>query len=108
LGEEGSLVNKRGDGHVSFASHVGCIFSVGFLRVCQDTGFIDLEVFREILANLGFGDITEQDVQTLVEAADADGDGRVSLADFRKMLPSASEAGAVGTTTTGGAGMRKK
>ena len=53
----------------------------------NDTGFIDLEVFREILGNLGFGDITDQDIQTLIDTADVDGDGRVSLADFRKMLP---------------------
>jgi len=31
-------------------------------------------------------------VETLVDTADVDGDGRVSLADFRRMLPSASEA----------------
>ena len=73
---------------------------------------MDLEVFRDILANLGFGDITDQDVkvsvaakkksmhtlkmvhcsfpylpfQTLIETADVDGDGRVSLQDFRSML----------------------
>ncbi len=66
-----------------------------------DTGFIDLDVFREILANLGFGDITEQDVQTLVDTADCDGDGRVSLSDFRRMLPSAND----GATNAAGGGM---
>lgn len=54
----------------------------------NDTGFIDLDVFREILGNLGFGDVTDQDIQTLIDTADMDGDGRVSLADFRRMLPS--------------------
>lgn len=93
----------------------------------NETGYIDLEVFREILSNLGFGDITDQDIQTLIDTADVrsaarhrellagheaahdrfqfltdacsssvlslpqvDGDGRVSLADFRKMLPNSS------------------
>lgn len=52
---------------------------------CADVPFpscllqIDLEVFREILSNLGFGDITDQDIQTLIDTADIDGDGRVSL-----------------------------
>ena len=54
----------------------------------NDTGYIDLDVFREILTNLGFGDITDQDIQTLIDTCDVDGDGRVSLADFRRMLPS--------------------
>jgi hypothetical protein len=36
----------------------------------NDSGFIDLEVFREILSNLGFGDITDQDIQTLIDTAD--------------------------------------
>lgn len=102
----------------------------------NNTGYIDLEVFREILTNLGFGDITEQDIQTLIDTADVrqndstaqrsvariahsncfcapaasdsltccctlrsavsvaqvDGDGRVSLADFRRMLPSNTPA----------------
>jgi len=68
-----------------------------------DTGFVDLEVFREILANLGFGDITEQDVQTLIDSADLDGDGRVGLQDFRRMLPSASEIGGGGGGGAAGA-----
>ena len=36
----------------------------------NETGYIDLEVFREILSNLGFGDITDQDIQTLIDTAD--------------------------------------
>lgn len=67
----------------------------------NDTGFIDLDVFREILSNLGFGEITNADIQTLIDTADMDGDGKVSLADFRRMLPS-NPAG--GGATTGAAG----
>ncbi len=59
----------------------------------NETGYIDLEVFKEILMNLGFSDITEQDIQTLIDTADMDGDGKVSLADFRRMLPSGGVAG---------------
>lgn len=50
-------------------------------------GFIDEAVFKSILVKLGFGSISDQDVQTLIETADIDKDGRVSLLDFRKMLP---------------------
>eukprot|EP00462_Mataza_sp_D1_P000731 CAMPEP_0175095340 /NCGR_PEP_ID=MMETSP0086_2-20121207/4096_1 /TAXON_ID=136419 /ORGANISM="Unknown Unknown, Strain D1" /LENGTH=201 /DNA_ID=CAMNT_0016368567 /DNA_START=12 /DNA_END=617 /DNA_ORIENTATION=- len=52
----------------------------------QETGYVDLEVFKEILQNLGFSDITDQDIATLTETADVDGDGRVSLNDFRRMM----------------------
>merc|ERR1719296_52754 len=30
----------------------------------NDTGYMDLEVFREIFFNLGFGEITDQDLKT--------------------------------------------
>lgn len=45
-----------------------------------------------VLCLSSFGDITDQDIQTLIDTADADGDGRVSLADFRRMLPNNAAA----------------
>lgn len=44
------------------------------------TGFVDPSALRIIFAGLGFGDLTADDITILVEAADADGDGRVSHA----------------------------
>lgn len=44
------------------------------------------------MATLLQSDLTPQDVAVLVKAADKDGDGRVSLADFRMMLSTASGA----------------
>jgi calmodulin len=58
----------------------------------DNTGYMDINVFRDILRNLGFGDITDQDVQTLVDAADKDGDGRLGLEDFREMLQTLEDA----------------
>mmetsp|Transcript_10225 Transcript_10225/g.25259 ORF Transcript_10225/g.25259 Transcript_10225/m.25259 type:complete len:196 (+) Transcript_10225:146-733(+) len=52
----------------------------------HDTGFIDIDILKQIFVNLGFGEITPEDVQVLVETADVDGDGKISLADFRKMI----------------------
>eukprot|EP00296_Roombia_truncata_P001367 JP437133.1.p1 GENE.JP437133.1~~JP437133.1.p1 ORF type:complete len:184 (+),score=46.39 JP437133.1:1-552(+) len=52
----------------------------------QDTGFIDTEVLRDIFSKLGFGEITNEDLKILVETADVDHDGRISLEDFRGML----------------------
>mmetsp|Transcript_75686 Transcript_75686/g.152079 ORF Transcript_75686/g.152079 Transcript_75686/m.152079 type:complete len:206 (-) Transcript_75686:133-750(-) len=56
---------------------------------CYDphsTGYVDLETLRAMFTNLGFGEVTDDDLQILVETGDSDGDGRISLADFRNML----------------------
>lgn len=50
------------------------------------TGFIDLDTLARIFSDLGFGDITQDDIDVLIEASDVDGDGRISLSDFREML----------------------
>ena len=52
----------------------------------HDTGYVDLEVLRSIFSNLGFGEVTSEDVDVLIETADVDGDGKISLSDFRKMV----------------------
>uniref|UniRef100_A0A7S0U1V1 EF-hand domain-containing protein n=2 Tax=Hemiselmis andersenii TaxID=464988 RepID=A0A7S0U1V1_HEMAN len=52
----------------------------------HDTGFVDMDILKGIFVNLGFGDITPDDVQVLIETADVDNDGKISLADFRKMV----------------------
>eukprot|EP00611_Tribonema_gayanum_P000952 TRINITY_DN1071_c0_g1_i2.p1 TRINITY_DN1071_c0_g1~~TRINITY_DN1071_c0_g1_i2.p1 ORF type:complete len:107 (-),score=28.53 TRINITY_DN1071_c0_g1_i2:127-447(-) len=49
------------------------------------TGYVDMEVLRTFFSNLGFGDINNDDLAILVEAADVDGDGRISLNDLRRM-----------------------
>lgn len=54
----------------------------------SDTGFMDTEILRSIFSNLGFGQLSDEDLTVLVEAADGDGDGKVSLGDFRGMCDS--------------------
>lgn len=49
---------------------------------------MDTEILRSIFDNLGFGQVSSDDLAVLVEAADGDGDGRVSLQDFRGMCNS--------------------
>lgn len=51
-----------------------------------NTGFADVETLRRIFADLGFGEISDEDVGVLIEASDVDGDGRISLEDFRQMV----------------------
>lgn len=53
---------------------------------------MDAEVLRSIFSNLGFGQISDEDLSVLIEAADGDGDGRVSLEDFRGMCDSTRKA----------------
>ena len=52
----------------------------------NNTGYVDTETLRSIFETLGYGEITDEDLQVLLETADMDGDGRVSLQDFEAML----------------------
>jgi Ca2+-binding EF-hand superfamily protein len=52
------------------------------------TGYADMAVMRDVFTKLGFDTLTEDDIQVLLDTADADGDGRISLDDFRAMLRS--------------------
>uniref|UniRef100_A0A7S2C3J7 Calmodulin n=1 Tax=Florenciella parvula TaxID=236787 RepID=A0A7S2C3J7_9STRA len=52
----------------------------------EGTGFVDHKVLRDMFQNLGFGEVTDEDLQILVETGDVDQDGKISLSDFRNML----------------------
>lgn len=69
------------------------------------TGFVDLDTLARIFSDLGFGDITQDDIDVLIEASDVDGDGRISLSDFREMM-SFGKADADGDAGGGAAGAR--
>ncbi|CAM9126561.1 unnamed protein product, partial [Choristocarpus tenellus] len=51
----------------------------------EGTGYMDREVVRTVFQKVGYGMITDEDLDTLVEAADGDSDGRVGLEDFRQI-----------------------
>ena len=120
----------------------------------HDTGFVDIETLKGIFTNLGFGDITPEDVTVLVETADSgalpalsveatchasrllctvaqspgrlaerltqclapdaatDGDGRISLSDFRRMVSHSKSKEAdldlLHATVTGAASGKKR
>lgn len=50
------------------------------------TGFVDTDVLRSMFENLGFGEVTDDDLMILIETGDVDKDGKISLSDFRGML----------------------
>ncbi|DAZ92862.1 TPA: hypothetical protein N0F65_003041 [Lagenidium giganteum] len=52
----------------------------------EETGFISRDMLRYVFDRLGYGALTEEDLNILIMCADADRDGRISLADFRKLL----------------------
>ena len=52
----------------------------------EGTGYVDSKVLRSIFENLGFGEVTDDDLAILTETGDVDGDGKISLQDFRMML----------------------
>ena len=55
----------------------------------EGTGYADVDIMRQVFAGLGYADLSGEDLEILVEAADKDGDGLVSLEDFRSMLHAA-------------------
>jgi calmodulin len=52
----------------------------------QDNGYMDLSIVKRAFRKLGFGDINEEEIIVLLETADLDRDGKISLADFQSML----------------------
>jgi Ca2+-binding EF-hand superfamily protein len=52
----------------------------------NSTGYVDVETLNQIMSRMGYGDMTKDDMDVLIKTADVDGDGRISLEDFRSML----------------------
>lgn len=52
---------------------------------------MDADTLKRIFENLGFGKMSDEDLEVLIESADGDGDGRVSLEDFRGIRNFVSE-----------------
>lgn len=52
----------------------------------DNLGYIDKARLRDVFVSYGFDDMTTADLDILVKAADVDGDGKITLDDFRKML----------------------
>ena len=50
------------------------------------TGFIDTAELQQIMGRMGYGEMTSDDMEVLINTADVDGDGKISLDDFRAML----------------------
>jgi len=53
----------------------------------EETGYVDLRKLKEIFKQLGYEELTQGDLQILVECADADLDGKICLEDFRRLIP---------------------
>lgn len=52
----------------------------------DETGYVAREMLRFVFERLGFGALTDEDLNVLMACADVDGDGRIGLADFRALL----------------------
>ena len=52
----------------------------------QETGYVDIPIAKKIFRRLGYGDFNDDDLSVLIETADIDKDGRVSLSDFQSMI----------------------
>lgn len=63
-------------------------------------GEADLDVLRDVFEHAGFENMSHEDVKVLMQTADVDGDGRITLDDFRAMLSKASAITATGLTSS--------
>jgi calmodulin len=52
----------------------------------EETGFVARDMLQFVFERLGFGALTDGDLDVLVACADVDGDGRIGLSDFRSLL----------------------
>eukprot|EP00164_Ancoracysta_twista_P004111 GFYU01005520.1.p1 GENE.GFYU01005520.1~~GFYU01005520.1.p1 ORF type:complete len:216 (-),score=61.66 GFYU01005520.1:154-801(-) len=52
----------------------------------HETGYADLDAIKSTLLNLGFESLSEEDVDAIFKCCDVDGDGKISMEDFREML----------------------
>lgn len=57
----------------------------------SNTGFVDPLVLKNIFGNLGYKNITDNDITVLIEAFDTDNDGKINFDDFKRMSKTASE-----------------
>lgn len=67
----------------------------------EGTGFADTDIMRQVFTGLGYTDLSDEDLDILVEAADKDGDGLVSLEDFRSMVYAAGSTDPAKGTAAG-------
>ena len=50
------------------------------------TGVLDGDKLRKVFKTFGIGDLTDEELEMLTKTADIDGDGVVSLKDFRQLV----------------------
>ncbi|KAF4661879.1 hypothetical protein FOL47_006511 [Perkinsus chesapeaki] len=53
----------------------------------RNTGYVDLDKVKEFFEEAGYGKLSDDDMKAILKVADADGDGRIGLEDFRKLIP---------------------
>lgn len=68
-------------------------------------GAVDVATMTSIFERLGFGQLSREDVEVLVKTADLDGDGIISLADFRGLSAAAAASASPRGASESGGGM---
>ncbi|KAF4733367.1 hypothetical protein FOZ62_004039 [Perkinsus olseni] len=53
----------------------------------QNTGYVNMDTVKEFFGSAGYGALSDDDTKAILQAADADGDGKLGLEDFRKLIP---------------------
>ncbi|KAF4702454.1 hypothetical protein FOZ63_030752 [Perkinsus olseni] len=65
----------------------------------ENTGYVNMDTVKEFFGSAGYGTLSDDDTKTILQAADADGDGKLGLEDFHRRA-SPTVAVPVDTTLT--------
>ncbi|RNF25633.1 uncharacterized protein Tco025E_02193 [Trypanosoma conorhini] len=52
----------------------------------QGSGVVDVEVLAGIMKRIGFGELSQEEMELMIQTADFDKDGNINLEDFRNLL----------------------
>jgi calmodulin len=52
-----------------------------------NTGYVDPSLIRNFFEAMGFGQLDDEDMRIVIQTADKDKDGKISLDDFRALVP---------------------
>ena len=93
------IVDQDGDGECSFKE------LRKRLEIAKDSRHITLRAFRDVMGELGFGELKDEQLENIYNAVNVEGDGRVYFADLRTTLHKTDDHGipvAAGSGNNGG------
>ncbi|CAJ1014840.1 putative EF-hand domain pair [Leishmania shawi] len=80
VGSQGNAGARAGEGGFDAVAEAFRIYDP------RNSHYVEEDILSCIMARVGFGDLSKEELAVLVSTADFDGDGRISLEDFRHLV----------------------